>query len=131
MVACGGDAVDTQDNVRRHDAEHNDLRHVHNLTRSRLGRLHARARTLRLLSATGFSLAPVLDRQSSRLISDGSDALAKVLPRQRALDPARGRYVHSRAAVGRGDLCVRWSVFGICRFYGRWLLLPWLFDRLQ
>jgi len=40
MVAGAGDALNTQDNVRRDDAEHNDLSHVHNLTRSRLGRLH-------------------------------------------------------------------------------------------
>jgi hypothetical protein len=39
MVAGAGDALNTQDNVRRDDAENNDLSHVHNLTRSRLGRL--------------------------------------------------------------------------------------------
>ena len=39
MVAGAGDALNTQDNVRRDDAEYNDLSHVHNLTRSRLGRL--------------------------------------------------------------------------------------------
>jgi hypothetical protein len=44
MVAGGGDALQTQDNVRRDDAEHNDLSHMHNLTQSRTGRLHARAR---------------------------------------------------------------------------------------
>ena len=44
LVADGGDALNTQDNVRRDNAEHNDLSHVHNLARSHLGRLHARAR---------------------------------------------------------------------------------------
>src|SRR2546430_1891608 len=68
MVAGAGDALNTQDNVRRDDAEHNDLSHVHNLTRSRLGRLpmgHARTRIA--LSTAAFSLASILDRQNLRL----------------------------------------------------------------
>jgi hypothetical protein len=36
VVAGVGDALNTQDNVRRDDAEHNDLSHVHNLTRLRI-----------------------------------------------------------------------------------------------
>jgi hypothetical protein len=39
-------ALNTQDDVRRDHAEHNDLSHVHNLTRSRIGRYvcgHAQA----------------------------------------------------------------------------------------
>jgi hypothetical protein len=32
VVAGGGDALNTQDNIRCDDVEHNDLRHVHNLT---------------------------------------------------------------------------------------------------
>jgi hypothetical protein len=29
LTARGGDALNTQDNVRRNNAEHNDLSHVH------------------------------------------------------------------------------------------------------
>ena len=64
MVAGTGDALNTQDNVRRDDAEHNDLSHVHNLTQSRTGRLHAQTQ---VAPRDGVSLAPVLDRQSLRL----------------------------------------------------------------
>jgi hypothetical protein len=47
MVAGAGDALNTQDNVRRDDAEHNDLSHVHNLTQSRIGGyMRAHAQTL-------------------------------------------------------------------------------------
>src|SRR6266567_1609350 len=67
MVAGAGDALNTQDNVRRNDAEHDDLSHVHNLTRSRLGRLPMGTRRLRLLFTAGFSLASILDRQNLRL----------------------------------------------------------------
>jgi hypothetical protein len=68
MVARAGDALNTQDNVRRDDAEHNDLSHVHNLTRSRLGRLPmGHAQTQIALSTAGFSLASILDRQNLRL----------------------------------------------------------------
>jgi len=64
MVAGAGDALNTQDNVRRDDAEHNDLSHVHNLAQSRTGRLHAQTQ---VAARDGVSLAPVLDRQSLRL----------------------------------------------------------------
>jgi hypothetical protein len=37
VVAGCGDALNTQDNVCRHDAEHDDLSHVHNLAQSRGG----------------------------------------------------------------------------------------------
>jgi hypothetical protein len=38
VVAGSGDALNTQDDVRRNDTEHHDLSHVHNLTRSRIRR---------------------------------------------------------------------------------------------
>jgi len=46
VVAGGGDALNTQDNVRRDDAEHNDLGHAYNLTHHALGGyVRAQART--------------------------------------------------------------------------------------
>jgi hypothetical protein len=42
VVAGSGDVLNTQDDVRRDDAEHNNLSHIYNLARSRLGGLRAR-----------------------------------------------------------------------------------------
>ena len=77
-------------------------------------------------------LVSVYPRPAEFTAGDSPGGMAKVPPCQRrSTCPRQMRAFSSHRAVGRGDLSVRWSVFGICRFYGRWLLLPWLFDRLQ
>src|SRR6266481_730529 len=77
MVAGAGDALNTQDNVRRDDAEHNDLSHVHNLTRSRLGRLpmgHARTQ----IALYGGLLVSVYPRPAEPTASDSPGGTARV-----------------------------------------------------
>jgi hypothetical protein len=120
VVSGGGDALNTQDNVRRDDAEHNDLSHVHNLTRSRLGRLYARYAQTQVALRDGRLPARVCPRPAEFTAGNSPRGMAKVPPCQRrptlsaADEDARGQV----AAMSRDSILVRLNAFGLVALLG-------------
>ena len=89
VVAGAGDALNTQDDVRRDDPEHNDLSHVHNLTHRALsGYVRGHAQTQ--VAIRDGLLVRVGPRPAEFTAGNSPRDMAKVPPCQLRLDPVRG-----------------------------------------
>ena len=82
VVAGGGDALNTQDNVRRYDTEHNDLSHVHNLTHRTLGG-YVRGHAQTQVALRNGLLVSVYPRPTEFTAGDSTGGTAKVPPCRR------------------------------------------------